>query len=289
MRSWIAGGLVLGLCFLWAVDLPAADLVTLTPETWQEFSPEGKEVDCIYGDLVLRNDKLIAVIANPIAGRNANMTVKDVAGCIIDLSVLPQQSDQLSAYYPGGKQMDWRMGKKVSDVRDATTVQVTLRAEPAAEWPAAELTYTLMQGSPYILVETTYVNQGAKTLEFPLVVDVLADTTFDKSSGDESSLFWVYDPWFGQAYGVVAQDATLKSSSAGNASTVRFPRKGSTVVTLAAGEKVKLARYVFPGKNLLDIRATANDLTGVQQQDYALLGARHHRRWRRRRRGADPA
>jgi hypothetical protein len=271
MKPSIAGGLLLVLGCLSAVDLPAADLVVLTPKTWEEFSPAGKEVDCIYGDLVLRNDKLIAVIANPIPGRNANMTVKDVGGCIIDLSVLQPQSDQLSAYYPGGKQMAWRVGKPITDIRDASSVHITLRAEASADQPAAELTYTLKEGSPYILVETIYINQGSKALEIPLVDDVRADTTFEKTPNGEAALFWAYDPWFGQAYGIVPEGVGLQSTSTGNASTVRYPKDGKSTVALAAGEKLRLARHIFPGKNLFDIRAIANDLAGVEQQAYSLL------------------
>src|SRR5690242_6278656 len=87
---------------------PAAELATLSPETWDEYAPRGKEVDCVYGDFVLRNDKIVVVVAQPIAGRNANMTVRNVGGAIIDLTRTDRQNDQLSAFYPGGKQMDWR-------------------------------------------------------------------------------------------------------------------------------------------------------------------------------------
>ncbi len=66
-------------------------------------SPEGKEVDAIYGDIVLRNSMLTAVIAQTKSTRHANMTVRDVSGCLIDLTAQPGQSDQLAAYYPGRK------------------------------------------------------------------------------------------------------------------------------------------------------------------------------------------
>src|ERR1700685_4006932 len=100
MKTLSTCGLVLTVWFAATVRLSAADLVVLTPQTWDEFAPAGKEVDCIYGDLVLRNDRLVAVIANPVATRNANMTVKNVGGCIIDLSVAAPQNDQLGAFYP---------------------------------------------------------------------------------------------------------------------------------------------------------------------------------------------
>ena len=41
---------------------PAADVVQLSEDSWEGVVPSGKEVDCIYGDWVLRNEHLLAVI-----------------------------------------------------------------------------------------------------------------------------------------------------------------------------------------------------------------------------------
>src|ERR1700748_3487164 len=81
----------------------AADLVALSPQTWERYIPHGKEVDGIYGDFALANDQLMAVVPSPVRGRNANMTVRDVGGCLIDLTRRDRQSDQLSAFYPGAQ------------------------------------------------------------------------------------------------------------------------------------------------------------------------------------------
>ena len=67
-------------------------------------------MDGIYGDFALSDDQLIAVIAHPKRGRNANMTVRDVGGCLIDLTRRDQQSDQLSAFYPGAQLRDLKFG-----------------------------------------------------------------------------------------------------------------------------------------------------------------------------------
>ena len=92
--------LVLVMLGTFADTARAADLVALSPQTWERYIPQGKEVDGIYGDFALTNDQLMAVVANPIHGRNANMTVRNVGGCLIDLTRRDRQSDQLSAYYP---------------------------------------------------------------------------------------------------------------------------------------------------------------------------------------------
>ena len=50
----------------------AAEVVQLNPENWDEYAPAGKEADCIYGDYVMRSDRIIAVVGEAIPTRNAN-------------------------------------------------------------------------------------------------------------------------------------------------------------------------------------------------------------------------
>ena len=105
------------------------EVVRLTPENWTRFAPAGKEVDAIAGDLVLRNQHLIAVIAEPLATRHANMTVRDVGGALIDLAVRESPSDQLSAFYPGRRQFPFR------SVRVLGEAGAPLRRLPHSSWP----------------------------------------------------------------------------------------------------------------------------------------------------------
>ncbi|MFN0021496.1 MAG: hypothetical protein ACKVP0_24865 [Pirellulaceae bacterium] len=100
-RHLLASAFVLTTFIASFSPLGAAEIAILTEKNWDEFVPKGKEVDCIYGDYVLRNDKIVAVIAQPLATRNANMTVRGVGGMIIDLTQRQAQNDQLSAYYAG--------------------------------------------------------------------------------------------------------------------------------------------------------------------------------------------
>src|SRR5689334_19810339 len=97
---------VIGLFLLAVAPAYPADLVALSPETWDRYAPHGKEVDAIYGDFAITNGKIRAVVAQPKRGRNANMTVRDVGGCLIDLTVSEPESDQLSAFYPGAHLRD---------------------------------------------------------------------------------------------------------------------------------------------------------------------------------------
>src|SRR5690348_11170155 len=90
VRRWSSA---VALVFSLASAASGAELAVLKPETWDEYAPRGKEVDCIYGDFVLRNDRIVVVVAQPLAGRNANMTVRNVGGAIIDLTRVDRHSD----------------------------------------------------------------------------------------------------------------------------------------------------------------------------------------------------
>src|SRR5437764_15473690 len=68
----------------------AAELAVLTEANWDKLAPLGKEVDCILGDYALKSDRLWAVVAQPAPWRNANMTVKQVGGAVIDLTLTDQ-------------------------------------------------------------------------------------------------------------------------------------------------------------------------------------------------------
>jgi hypothetical protein len=258
---------------------PAAERATLMPETWDEYAPQGKEVDCIYGDVVLRNDRIVAVVAQPVAGRNANMMVRNVGGGIIDLTCRDEQSDQLSAFYPGGKQMAWRSidsrpettsngGTKA--VSQAKSVSITCRAEAAAGEVAARVRYTLEDGWDWVLVETTYENHGDQPLEVVLVDEMRADTSFDKAPDGNAPLFWVYDKWFGQAYGLSVEGRTLQSKSDARNSTIHYLRDDTTRVTLKPGESHTLARRLFAAANSLELRAIAAKLASGEQQAFEL-------------------
>ncbi|HEX5446719.1 MAG TPA: CehA/McbA family metallohydrolase, partial [Pirellulales bacterium] len=238
------------------------------------------EADCIYGDVVLRNDRITAVIARPVAGRHANMTVRNVGGAIIDLTSTSEPNDQLSAYYPGGPGMNWRSmtidagsgEKTLAEVEAgraplrAAEVRVTCRAEVADSQPAAEVTYILVDGDDWLRVESTFSNDGQKDRELVLKDEMRADTTFEKSGRDPGRLFSVYDKWFRQAYGIIAEGHDLRCQSDARNSIVHYLTDGSEKATLAPGKKRQLVRRIAPAPHLLALQTRAGKLLDAQQQ-----------------------
>src|SRR6478735_9253021 len=130
----------------------ATDFAVLSPQTWEAFAPQGKEVDAIYGDYVLRNDKIVAVIAQPLATRNANMTVRNVGGCLIDLTDRNLQNDQLSAYYPGGARYPMTSPAKVRLMVDGRVVANLLGEPVSGKTIAIEVDADPAEGKPQLTV-----------------------------------------------------------------------------------------------------------------------------------------
>ncbi|HEX7446464.1 MAG TPA: isochorismatase family protein, partial [Pirellulales bacterium] len=266
-------------------DHRGVEVAVLSPDTWDEYAPQGKEADCIYGDVVLRNDRITAVIARPVAGRHANMTVRNVGGAVIDLTSAAEPNDQLSAYYPGGPGMNWRAmtiddgdgQKTLADVEAgrvplrAAEVRVTCRAETSDAQPAAEVTYILPDGADWLRVETAFENGGDKDRELVLKDELRADGTFEKSGSDPGRLFSVYDKWFGQAYGIVAEGHALRCQSDARNSIIHYLEEGSERVALAPGKALKLVRQIAPAAHLLALQTLAGELLDANEQDRKIV------------------
>jgi len=203
-------------------------IARLNAENWDTFAPRGKEVDAIYGDVVLRNDHLTAVIAQPLASRNANMTVRDVGGCLIDLAVRRNQSDQLSAFFPGARKYPYRSlvvrdadGAEV-DLASGTSAgnggSVTVRAAGAEGRPAVEVTYSLATDAERLTVTSKFTNETKAAITVPLFDDLRIDSRNEdivKIPNGTTDLFWIHDRHWGQAYGVepVGGDVAANSTS----------------------------------------------------------------------------
>jgi hypothetical protein len=269
--------LVLIMLAEFAASARAADLVALSPQTWERYIPQGKEVDGIYGDFALTNDQIMAVVANPVRGRNANMTVRDVGGCLIDLTRRDRQSDQLSAFYPGAQMRDLKFaGIEVEAPTmyeaaelDRVFVQarrITLRlvATPREKDPDVGVSYTLEDGWPYVLVTTTFSNRGDRPVDADLVDAIRADHSFEFSPEAPAGLFWAYDKHFGQAYGVVADGHEIMSANARWLLLRYRNRDGKVAVRLSPGETYRLSRRIVPGSNLFDVRRVADSLAGKE-------------------------
>ena len=165
--------------------------------------PAGKEADWILGDHVLRNDRIAAVIADPVPSRHANMTVRNVGGSLIDLTPAAAANDQLSCWYAGDGTAAYRFagasveGNGAAEANAAADVaasrplalvgkRVAFRVEsPAKEGtPGLDVSYDLADGDDFVTVTTRFTNPHPQPLPIEFRDAVRADKTF-------TSLGWV--------------------------------------------------------------------------------------------------
>lgn len=244
------------------------EIARLDATNWDEFAPQGKEVDAIIGDFVLRNDHLVAVIAQPLASRNANMTVRDVGGCLIDLAVRSNQSDQLSAFYPGARKFPYRSsvvtsgGKSVELTETAITTEdgaVTVRSAGRESSPAVEVTYQLAADAKFVEVTSRFTNESDKALSVPLTDDLRVDSGKEdtvKSPNGRTDLFWFHDQFWRQACGIQPVGFTAETNSNSRTSTLKYESDAADQkVTLEPGKSFELTRRIFPGTDLPHVRA----------------------------------
>ena len=270
------------LVFLPDSALRAAELVTITP-AWlagpaaapDAGPPTGKESDWILGDHVLRNDRIVAVIADPVPTRHANMTVRNVGGCVIDMTLADRSNDQLSCWYPGdgtvayafaGAEADGATGTRPLSLRGKTA---TFRVVAAAKEQSPEIavSYSLSDGDDFLTVASRMRNPGEKPLTVELRDLVRADKTFVAGVDAATNCVWWDDEWFGQAYGIVSVGRSVAekrdaATSRPSRDPVRYFHDGTSKVELPPGESVELVRKVFPGANLAAVKAIATRLAG---------------------------
>ena len=258
------------LVFLLSISLGfAAEVVEITDQNWQSICPMGKEADWIYGDYVLRNDKLVAVVAKPIQTRNANMTVRNVGGSIIDLTFRHRSNDQLSCFYPGAatqpiRYLNWNA--------EGDTASVTVSSDFRAEQPDMEVTYELKDGNKFIKVTTVYSNRHDREVRFSVTDSIRADRGFDHDLKPE--LYVCHDYWWKQAYGIYPTGHELQAvSDTLDKGRPIFSYRGESgsKVTLQPGETYKFERLLIPGEHGMAVVATAKQQAGETLLDLAVV------------------
>jgi hypothetical protein len=248
----------------------AAELAVLTDENWDRLAPAGKEADCILGDFAFKSDKIMAVVGQPLPTRNANMTVKQVGGAVIDMTLTERQNDQLSAYYPGARRQVF-VDAKITQASGNKVVLILAapaqpaKAEPKTDaQPAVRLEYELEDGQHFLLVRSIFKNTFDTPVEFALEDDLRADEFDKKVKTGPTDFFWVHDHYFEQAYGLVAENHSLTTRSDKRNSVIQYlPDKAdSNRVKLAPGQTYELVRRLIPGPHLPAIKGEAVRLAG---------------------------
>lgn len=245
------------------------EVIRLTDENFDSIAPRGKEADPIVGDLVLRNRYLVATVAQPIATRNANMTVKTVAGALLDLTSREGQSDQLSAFYPGQRDYTYREwaasagsgtaqpGDQVTTLSDKDSASVIVRAAANAGKPAVETRYTLKADSQFLEVTTTYKNEATEAVKVALTDDLRCDggkEDMAKTPNGTAARFTIEDRFWHQAYGFEAVERQLLTNSDARRTEIKYVDDSkSHEIEIKPGESVTLTRHLSAAPTLPEV------------------------------------
>lgn len=272
-------------CLLFAATgSPAAERLRLDDANYDAVAPAGKEADAIVGDHVLRSDRLVAVIGAPGERRDANMTVRNVGGSVIDLTRRDRQSDQLSCLYPGGggyrltEVIDWpvdRPGDWPEPAAGAAAIafagrSISLGAGDEQGDVAIRVGYELRDGEDFLRLTTTLTNEGAEPVDVKVTDGVRADGEFKFGIDYDADLWWAYDRHWRQAYGLQPEgtERQVKRVFSRNRRLPRqaiYPIRGedSAQVELAPGESITWRRRLFPARDNITLQSIAYRNRGV--------------------------
>ena len=235
----------------------------LTESNYDQLVPVGKEVDAIYGDFAIRNKAATAIVAYPAATRNANMTVRNIGGCLIDLAASQHQSDQLSAFFPGRRKFVFTDAQ----LEDQT---ITVTSAGSDKSPGCTVNYRFASDLPVIEVSSTWTNTTKQNWTLSLEDDLRADGGKEdmvKSPNGTHSLFYFHDIFWQQAYGIQAPDYKIRSNSNSRECVLNYEPPDGKPTIMKPGESFTLRRQIIVGKDLPAVLATADLMANVELQD----------------------
>lgn len=193
----IRSALAVQLTLVFSTILIAAEIRVIGPGHRPDMS--GKELDWIYGDYLMKNDTLSLVIAAPLATRDANLTVRNIGGSVLDLTLNLPSNDQLSAYTPTAGRYLFQDPSKLRAGRqgDAVFWQCTSSRSLANDDTTATVRYQLADGDAF--VEATVWIEGENAAKIDAFDGIRADGsfTFDQSE----RLAYCDDAFFRQTIG----------------------------------------------------------------------------------------
>lgn len=261
--------ILLGLGSSPAIDVTqAGELVRITDDNFDDVVPAGKEVDAIVGDWVLRNDKVVVVIAQSEPWRHANLTIRNVGGTILDFTTRDASNDQLGIFSPLAGRYSYRSAPQERQTPDGTA-SLEFESTVASDGTMCRVVYSLADGDSFVSIQTIVTNPTSEPKEIPLRDSTRADRTFTDgidAAGEttESPFFWIEDRWFPQAYGLVA-DGYEPVKVSGRGPIVDWSREGKTTATVAAGASFELSRRFYVASHRVALRGVATTSATVER------------------------
>jgi len=238
--------------------LAFAEAQELTVANYDQLVPQGKEVDAIYGDFAIGNKEAKAVIAAPLGTRNANMTVRTVGGCLLDLATTRFESDQLSAFYPGRRKFPFSKAEVQGDA-------VLVTSPGSDKRPKCEVTYRMAADQPIVEITSVWTNTTKQDWTLALEDDLRADGGKEDMvmapNGTHDQIY-VHDVFWQQAYGVRAEGYRIRTNSNSRECVLTYESQDKKPVIMKPGESFTFQRQVIVAKDQPEVLAVADELFG---------------------------
>jgi hypothetical protein len=255
--------------------LPAAEVFQVTRAT-KSALPAGKEADGMIGDWLIRNDRVVAVIGQTSAWREANQMVEGVQGAVLDFTSLGAPDDQLVVLYPMGYRPTGVSANRVEVVQargNTASFKVIRDATPDEPYTSTTI-YTLNDGEPFLRLQTTHENTSAAPVEVA-VHDWLRldnDSANPQPVGDLPVVL-LENKWYRAAYGLGATDGRAQRAVK-DLDQKDFRAMGVLVHYPAVNPEQKATVTIVPGRSVgVDRRLfAARDAAGVQTAASRALG-----------------
>ncbi|MDG2220469.1 MAG: CehA/McbA family metallohydrolase [Rubripirellula sp.] len=224
----------------------AAQTRLIAPGT--EPAIEGKEVDWIYGDYLLKNDKIALTIASPVSTRDANMTIRNIGGSILDLTLNEPSNDQLSAYTPTAGRYMFHDPSLVTTGREGDSVfwQCLSTRAAAKDGTTATIRYRLKDGDAFVTATVLIEGEAAEKINSYDGVRADGWFTFEKSG----SVAYCADSFFRQTIGF--QSPRLNQPPRWIRGRPYRLQYADGHVERSAG-KVKWTTRIYPATSLIDL------------------------------------
>ncbi|NLL82616.1 MAG: hypothetical protein GX230_00040 [Lentisphaerae bacterium] len=285
-----------------ALSLSAAELVTLSPENYDAYAPQGDTAGAFFGDYVMHNDHLSICIADPflLSGRSASRwAISKVGGAVIALTPRHNLSSATpTAYYPGPARYKpdapafrdefdaeaanppWSRPERAPVNASEVTLNIgtyeiasgkslaELAALPAhlqgAPKPAVTVIYKLLDNEPFVRVSVTYTNPTTTVFVHTPTSILRTDGDWEHGLDPDKKLFWTYHRPTHATTVVMADDHTLSLQRPGPQSHLRqIQPNGSATITLPPGGSHTFNTHLFPASSLFAAREIALKLQNL--------------------------
>lgn len=260
------------------LSAPAArggEVVLLDKDNWH-LVPGGKEVDAIYGDFLLRNDKAVVVIGSAIPNRQLNLRISQAQGSVVDFALVDSKNDQLTVYHPHAFAGAGPAVDRIEIVKpDGAEVVLRATRKARADDPVETVTdYTLRDGESRLQVVTRRKNTGDRPAKVRLTERLFHEKPAANLPAGQHDVVYTYDRYFGMGYGLVRAEAKKLSVPAASpavrnsAGLVDYPDlvtpgAGAGGAEIGPGKELVLDRYLLVGGDAAAVQADAARATRV--------------------------